>query len=298
MRRPHQPSGPLERYLHDVIGPYKILQDLRDTGSRRVLEVRDGDGAGWYAKRLHSRQHLRNEVRARAEWGDGLGERIVPLHAHSDRWLVLVTPTLRGRVGGRLSDFVEAGDFLRRFHANGPAATPVDPAWFERRLAFDLARVTPAAGDLPLDRIEAGVQRVVAAGDLDAVPVHGDFRPGNWLRVRGEGLRILDFAGSSLGPRVWDLVRLVHGPAWDRPRRLRAFTRGYAHPLAPHETDALLALLPLAALMGINFGVVRRAPLTERRSREVLAAALAPDPRATPLGPMLRALEEPARAAG
>ncbi|WP_353111851.1 aminoglycoside phosphotransferase family protein [Microbacterium sp.] len=130
----------------------------------------------------------------------------------------------------RPDTYVQAGDLLRRLHAQ---ETREDPD--HERIATDRAlgwldqphRVDPDA--------ERAARRILERAETPSVrvvPAHGDWQPRNWLispdAEAGDGvIRVIDFGRFAFRPANSDLGRLA-GQQWrGRPDLERAFFDGY-----------------------------------------------------------------------
>lgn len=167
-----------------------------------------------------------------------------PLLRHADlAEKILVTEYLPGRLvlGDPAADatetYVQAGDLLRRLHAQGG---PVDPD-YAHRLRDHARRWLDGPHRIPPDteeRLRAELDRWVPE-PAALVPTHGDWQPRNWL-IHDGLVSVIDFGRADLRPAMSDLARLAAQDFRRDPRLEAAFFEGYGpDPREPHAWHRL-----------------------------------------------------------
>ncbi|MEO3930206.1 hypothetical protein ABGB07_41115 [Micromonosporaceae bacterium B7E4] len=250
----------LAGYARQVLGPGQVVADRSwGHGVAGVLEVRDGDGTGWFVKGHGDPERYRRELAAYRRWVPGLGGHAPRLRAYDDERLALVLSAVPGEAGlSYVTDPEvqrEAGVLLRRLHG-----TETLPPWTDlvaEKLA-ELDRLSVRASRLlearELDFVRAELRNLSGVAAPARVPCHLDYGPRNWLvapagRQRAERrVHVIDFEWA--GPEVWvnDLNRLYFGPWRDRPDLADAFLAGYRRTLDDADRAVLHACGALTAV--------------------------------------------------
>jgi hypothetical protein len=205
---------------------------LRSRVGGRVVVVKAG-GA--------SDRSIEREIRAHREWTGPWVERGRAgrmLHADVGARL-LVTEYLPGRLvlgtaaAAEMDTYVQAGELLRDFHAQGSFE---DPDYESRMNAKALAwlagphRIAPEVVETLREMVRSWPPVTTTC-----VPTHGDWQSRNWLIDDGV-LRVIDFGRAELRPAAEDFERLAFQEFVRHPGAEAAFLSGYGED--PRVPDA------------------------------------------------------------
>ena len=252
--RPTSPS-PLPAavaHFEALFGPVDSWQRLAPESEQAVLwlGVRRGTPLG-VIKRYQSAAGAGREHFAYTEWATQISAWTAPFYGRVEadpRALTL------GYVTGETATFdatpavfENIGRFARALHQL--PYVDEDPLPLQQAVGRRLAA---------LEDTEPGVARVVEVVERlierahfgGRVPCHRDLAPWNW-RVDGEDVRVLDFGQSRADTWLMDVVKLA--PQWSSVQE-EAFFSGYGRHLSESESWALIALVGLHGLGGVQWG--------------------------------------------
>jgi thiamine kinase-like enzyme len=241
-----------------VLGPRIVQNRVLRSARGQVVELIDGDGDRWFAKRMNLPRQWTQEMRAYREWVPSLGESAPRVHAADERLQTIVLTALPGqRVTIRDWDvYRQAGSLLRRFHdsrSSKPASRHVGEK-AARRLERQLSRGEGLFSAAEVDFARSRVRRL-ADLTLDSwVPCHGDFGPHNWLRDDVGVVRVIDFADSRWHVPAYDLGRLYYGSWWRRPGLAEPFFDGYGRWPTESELEFVSLHIVINAATSVVWG--------------------------------------------
>jgi hypothetical protein len=255
-----EPAGDLPagvgEWVAGVIGSYQVVADRSwDHGEAFVVQVRDGDGATWFAKRHRRADRHARELAAYQHWVPALGARAPRLRAHDTDLRILLLSSVPGEPG--TEDTMapkyqhQAGRLLRALHDTAPAQPWPDFA-AEQLAHFEVwaARAAELVDARSLDFARAQVRGLTGLPAQVKVPCHLDYGPRNWIVVDGL-LHVIDFEFATSHCWCKDLGRLFYQPWQERPEAREAFLDGYGRSLTADDIGVLLALGAAAAVSTI-----------------------------------------------
>ena len=142
----------------------------------------------------------------------------------------------RGFDAERDEDWFRLGSLAGRVHAVGQRGTAVHrlvctPSESTTRFAHELREadvVHPELRDEFFTLLDRGIELIAPLFEgVELQRIHGDFHRGNVLDRGDEGLLLIDFDDTMLGPAVQDLWLLLPDHAWAARRQLTHILDGY-----------------------------------------------------------------------
>jgi Ser/Thr protein kinase RdoA (MazF antagonist) len=243
----------VQEWVERIVGPYQVVGDRSwEHGESFVVQVRDGEGTTWFAKRHRRADRHARELAAYQHWVPALGSRAPRLRAHDTDLKVLLLSSVPGSPGPEdaMAPALQhqAGQLLRRLHDAAPEQPWPDFA--AKQLDRFEARAARAADlvDAPsLDYARAQVRELAGLPAQVKVPCHLDYGPRNWIVASGL-LYVIDFEFAE--PHCWlqDLGRLFYQPWQEHPDARAAFLAGYGRSLTDDDIGVLVALGASAAV--------------------------------------------------
>ena len=237
----------VDEWVERVIGRHQVMADRsEDHGDALVLQVRDGAGTIWFAKRHRQADRHARELAAYRHWVPALGSRAPSLRAYDTDLSTLLlssVPGLPGTEDTMAPRFQhQAGQLLRTLHDVAPERPWPDFA-ADRLAGFEAwaARADGLVDARSLDFARAQVKGLAGLPAQVKVPCHLDYSPRNWIVVAGL-LHVIDFEFAR--PHCWlhDLGRLFYQPWQEHPDARAAFLDGYGRSLTEDDIGVLLAL--------------------------------------------------------
>ncbi|HTJ72547.1 MAG TPA: aminoglycoside phosphotransferase family protein [Actinospica sp.] len=259
----------------------EVLGDVEWTADRSwphrqsvVLQMRDRRGGAWILKQFSRAEGFTKETAAYRRWVGALGPAAPTLvAAHEETRSIILTFEPGGVELERPADVHRrAGTLTRRFHGAEPAQ-PGDP--LGDRVGDRLDRFLRDSGALVSEADGAFLRQAVSwlheLPGYDAVPVHLDNQPRNWLVDDAGNLCLIDF--ELAGRDVWlrDLIRLRHWD-WARdPELEEAFCDGYGVRFSEDDLLVMDVLGAVSAATTVRWAREYGDAGFERRGRDTLA---------------------------
>jgi hypothetical protein len=242
-------------FATSVLGPLRLVRDWSwPHRESTVLEVVDGTGERWIAKRCRHEQQFRQETTAYRDW--------VPCLAGKAPVLVADDPVSRTMLMTREPGTVNlsagpsahrlAGALLRRLHCAADGWTDAEYAERMReRLDDGLRRGVGLFERRDVDFVRSQVRSLAGLPAPAQVPTHQDNQPRNWLLDDAGEVRLIDFGLSRRDVWVKDLLRL-HAWDWQHDAELRtAFMEGYGRTLHEDDRQLIRVIGALTAIMTV-----------------------------------------------
>ncbi|MEN3533571.1 hypothetical protein AAH991_00520 [Microbispora sp. ZYX-F-249] len=261
----------------DRVGCVRVLPD--PSLPPRLLQLADGQGRRYFAKRHDNRSRYVQEVQAYRTWSQHLQGHVPELVGCHDSTRTLLVTALSGTradavtPGSPEEELVhhEAGRILRLLHQATliPRSGAVGPG-LAQRLARWIDRADQA-GLISADEREllTAHQDVLAGTPMDSAVCHLDYQPRNWNI--GESFGLYDLEHMRRDARVRDFARLEFR-RWQAASHLRhAFYSGYGRQPTDMEQCLLESFGAIEAVTALVRGYEQEDLALSAHGRAVLA---------------------------